>query len=109
MKSQLCQIMNWAYGNLGQVTAGKSCWQNGTPVAGQSLEYASDDIGGRKTAGRDGDHECVRLSGTPSPLQGWGDLAERWGSGFRVNASPIRVAAFVETLPSSRLPAQCHP
>ena len=51
MKSRLCQIMNWAYDNLGQVTLGKLSWQDGTPVAGQQFECAFHDLGYRKTAG----------------------------------------------------------
>ena len=66
MKSRLCQIMNWAYDYLGQVTSGKRFRQDGTPVAGQQFEYAFDGIGNRKTAGQGGDHECISNSGTLS-------------------------------------------
>ena len=59
MKSRLCQIMNWAYDNLGQVASGQRCWQNGTTVAGQPFEHVFDNIGNRKPAGLDGDHECI--------------------------------------------------
>ena len=59
MKNRLCQIINWASDNLGQVASGKRCWQDGSPAAGQQFEYASDDIGNRKMAGRGGDHECI--------------------------------------------------
>ena len=57
MKNRLCQIMNRAYDNLGQAASGKRCWQDDTPVAGQPFEYAFDDLGNRKTAGRSGDHQ----------------------------------------------------
>jgi hypothetical protein len=56
--------MNWAYDSLGQVASGKRCCQDGTPVAGQQFEYAFDDIGNRKMAGRGRDHQCIPHSGT---------------------------------------------
>ena len=39
----------WAfdYDQLGQLTAGKKYWADGTPVAGQQFEYDYDDIGNR--------------------------------------------------------------
>ena len=63
MKSQFCRIMSWAYDSLSQVALGKRCSQHGTPVAGQQFEYAFDDIGNGKTAGRGGDDECIPDSG----------------------------------------------
>ena len=39
------------YDKLGQVVSGKRYWTDGTPVAGQQLEYAFDDIGNRDTTG----------------------------------------------------------
>jgi hypothetical protein len=68
MKSRLCQIMNWAYDNLGQVASGKRCQHDDTPVAGQQFEYAFDDIAIRKTAGRGGNHECIPNSGTDGAI-----------------------------------------
>ena len=56
--------MNWAHDNLGQVSSGKRFWQDGMLVASPELEYAFDDSGNRKTAGRGGDHACVLNSGT---------------------------------------------
>jgi hypothetical protein len=61
--------MNWAYDNLGQMASGKRCWQDGTTVADQQFEYAFDDIGNRKTAGRGGEHKCIPNSET-DPLTG---------------------------------------
>jgi hypothetical protein len=66
MKSRLCQIINWAYDNVGQVTSGKRFWQDGTPVGGKQFEYAFDDIGSRKTADRGGDHDSIPNSETLS-------------------------------------------
>ena len=40
----------------------------GTPVAGQEFEYAFDDIGYRKTAGRGENHECIPNSGTDGAI-----------------------------------------
>lgn len=47
----------WAYSYdaLGQVTSGKKCWSDGTPVLGQQFDYTFDDIGNRKTAVTGGD------------------------------------------------------
>jgi hypothetical protein len=70
MKTRLCQITNWVYDNLGQATSGKRFWQAGTLVAGQQFEYAFDDIGNRKTAGRGGDHEFTPNSGTDTRPNG---------------------------------------
>ena len=64
MKSRLCQIMNRAYDNLGQVTSGKRCWQDGTPGTGQQFEHAFDDIDNRRTVDRGGDHEWIPNIGT---------------------------------------------
>jgi hypothetical protein len=64
MKSQLCLITNWAYDSLGQVASGKGLWKDGTPVAGQQFEYAYDDIGNRKMAGRGGDRGWIPHFGT---------------------------------------------
>jgi RHS repeat-associated protein len=45
----------YTYDALGQVTSGKKCWSDGSPVAGQEFDYGFDDIGNRKwtTAGQD--------------------------------------------------------
>jgi RHS repeat-associated protein len=45
----------YRYDKLGQVTSGKKFWSDGTPVAGQQFEYASDDIGNRTTTKAGGD------------------------------------------------------
>jgi RHS repeat-associated protein len=43
----------YTYDALGQVTAGKRYWSDGTSVAGHQFEYAFDDIGNRESATRD--------------------------------------------------------
>ena len=45
----------YEYDSLGQVTLGKKYWADGTPVAGQQMEYAFDDIGNRTSAKTGGD------------------------------------------------------
>ena len=44
----------YKYDTLGQVTSGKHCWADGTPVAGQQFEYGFDDIGNRQSAAHGG-------------------------------------------------------
>ena len=45
----------YQYDSLGQVTSGRKCWANGTPVLGQQFDYTFDDIGNRQTAVTGGD------------------------------------------------------
>jgi RHS repeat-associated protein len=45
----------YTYDSLGQVTAGKRYWQEGTPVTGQQFEYGFDTIGNRTSTGAGGD------------------------------------------------------
>src|ERR1035437_2549037 len=99
LKSRLRQIIYCAHDSLGQVPSGKRSWQHGTPVAGQQFEYAFDDIGNRKTAGRGGDHECIPSSGSlclvrlrrqrscPDPSAFW-STRRREGSVVRVQKFP---------------------
>ena len=51
----------YEYDALGQVVSGKKHWPDDTPVAGQQLEYAFDDIGNRKTAASGGDQSGANL------------------------------------------------
>jgi RHS repeat-associated protein len=46
---------SYQYDTLGQVTAGKKYWSDGTPVAGQQFEYSFDDIGNRVQTKAGGD------------------------------------------------------
>ena len=46
--------MEPSHDNLSQVSLGKRCWQDGTPITGQLFEYTVDDIDNRKTVGRGG-------------------------------------------------------
>ncbi|NMC81661.1 MAG: RHS repeat-associated core domain-containing protein, partial [Armatimonadetes bacterium] len=43
----------YTYDSMGQVTAGRKYFSDGTPVAGQQFDYAFDDIGNRQTTMRD--------------------------------------------------------
>jgi hypothetical protein len=54
-------VWEYGYDALGQVTSGRKFWPDGTPVAGQQFEYAFDDIGNRKSAGRGGDGDGRNL------------------------------------------------
>jgi len=51
----------YQYDSLGQVTAGKKYWADGTPVAGQQFTYNFDDIGNRKTTASGGDASGANL------------------------------------------------
>ncbi len=51
----------YTYDSLGQVTAGKKYWADGTPVAGQQLEYGFDDIGNRTSSKAGGDQSGAGL------------------------------------------------
>jgi hypothetical protein len=45
----------YQYDDLGQVTGGKKYWSDGTPVAGQQMEYGFDRIGNRTSTKTGGD------------------------------------------------------
>jgi RHS repeat-associated protein len=51
----------YQYDKLGQVTSGRKCWSDGTPVAGQQFTYDFDDIGNRKTTAFGGDQNGQNL------------------------------------------------
>jgi hypothetical protein len=46
---------------LVQVIADRKYWPDGTPVAGQQIEYGFDDIGNRKVARLGGDGNGLNL------------------------------------------------
>jgi RHS repeat-associated protein len=51
----------YQYDALGQLTSGRKYWPDGTPVAGQQLEYAFDQIGNRQSAKAGGDASGLNL------------------------------------------------
>ena len=51
----------YQYDKLGQVTAGKKYWSDGTPVAGQQFTYNFDDIGNRQSTASGGDPSGASL------------------------------------------------
>ena len=51
----------YTYDSLGQVISGKKYWSDGTPVAGQQLEYNFDDIGNRKSTASGGNNSGTFL------------------------------------------------
>ena len=51
----------YQYDNLGQVTSAKKYWADGSPVPGEQLEYAFDNIGNRSTTKAGGDQAGQNL------------------------------------------------
>jgi RHS repeat-associated protein len=52
---------SYIYDSLGQVTAGKKYWSDGTPVAGQQFDYTFDSIGNRTQTEAGGDATGANL------------------------------------------------
>jgi RHS repeat-associated protein len=74
---------NYQYDSLGQVTAGKRFWSDGTPVAGQQFEYAFDDIGNRRTTANGGDQYGANLRYASYSANNLNELTSRTAPGFR--------------------------
>ena len=55
---------NYRYDGLGQLTAGKRYWSDGTAVAGEQFEYTFDDVGNRQSSLRGGDQGGANLRET---------------------------------------------
>ena len=83
----------YEYDALGQVISGKRFWADGSPVAGQQLEYAYDDIGNGTSSKEGGDASGLNLRSVGCACNDVNQCT--WDGGSRILSmqSPTTLAA----------------